>query len=377
MTKKVLWGFFFWFISYLAIGMTLQLFGLKTEAAVATAILLAIPASIFLTRVKSKKDVEKQKEENELKKKLSDFISMDVNNIDFKNMFKDVKEKEKIKSAVFSNLYSCVLNQDWDKFKELLYISKELNISIDKIKLYEQLIETFIRDGKLSEKEKEILLQVKDILNIDDKAAKKLYSRIVIEFITRELKKIFEDNMVTPEEKEYIERLTKGLNIDLDEKTKKRIEDLYSVYLIMNQPLEPISCSINLQKNEECYFEIPQAQLQKWKKERVSYGGVGLSFKVAKGVRFYTGTGRITSSQDVLKTEDTGAIYITNKRWIFVGNKKTITIKLDKILDFNIYEDSGLIEIKKDTGPALIFKPLIDTNYFKLSAVLNKLMKGK
>ena len=377
MAKKILWGFLFWFLSYLVIGVTLALIGVKDDIAFPTSMILAIPVAFFLTKRKLQKSAEKEEKLNEAKKKLSEIISMDVSNIDFKNMFKNVQEKEQIKSAIFSNLYSYALKQDWDKFKELLELSKELGISIDKIDLYEKLIEIFIRDGQLSENEKEILLKVKDILGISDKDAKKLYSMIVTNFISNELKKIFEDNMVTPEEKEYIERLTKGLNIELDEKTRKRIEDLHSVYLLMNQPLSPIPCPINLQKNEECYFEIPRAELQKWKKERVSYGGVGLSFRVAKGVRFYTGTGRVTSSQDVLKTEDIGSIYITNKRFIFVGQKKTTSIKLDKILDFNIYEDEGMIEIKKETGPALIFRPLTDVNFFYLSAVLNRLMRNK
>jgi len=377
MAKKILWGFLFWFLSYLGIGVIFTLVGIKEDIAVPASMVLAIPAAFFLTKRKLQKSAEKEEKINEAKKKLSEIISMDVSNIDFKSMFKNVQEKEQIKSAVFSNLYSFALKQDWDKFKKLLELSKELGISIDKIDLYEKLIEISIRDGELSETEKEILLKVKDILGISDKDAKKLYSMIVTNFISKELRKIFEDNMVTPEEKEYIERLTKGLNIELDDKTRKRIEDLYSVYMIMNQPLSPIPCPINLQKNEECYFEIPRAELQKWKKERVSYGGVGLSFRVAKGVRFYTGTGRITSSQDVLKTEDTGSIYITNKRFIFVGQKKTTSIKLDKILDFNIYEDEGMIEIKKETGPALIFRPLTDVNFFYLSAVLNRLMRGE
>ncbi|RUM51169.1 MAG: hypothetical protein DSY47_00040 [Hydrogenothermus sp.] len=375
MAKKILWGFLFWFLSYIGIGVILTLIGVKGDTAIYISMILAIPATFFLTKRKLQKNAEKEERLNESKKKLSEIISMDVSNIDFKNMFKNVQEKEQIKSAVFSSLYSYALKQDWDKFKELLELSKELGISIDKIDLYKKLIEIFIRDGELSEIEKETLLKVKDILGISDKDAKKLYSMIVTNFISNELRKIFEDNMVTPEEKEYIERLTKGLNIELDEKTQKRIEDLYSVYLMMNQPLNPIPCPINLQKNEECYFEIQKAELQKWKKEKVSYGGIGLSFKVAKGVRFYTGTGRITSSQDVLKTEDIGSIYITNKRFIFVGQKKTTSIKLDKILDFNIYEDEGVIEIKKETGPALIFRPLTDVNFFYLSAVLNRLMR--
>ena len=377
MVKKILWGFLFWFLSYLVIGVTLALIGIKDDIAFPTSMILAIPVAFFLTKRKLQKSAEKEEKLNEAKKKLSEIISMDVSNIDFKNMFKNVQEKEQIKSAIFSNLYSYALKQDWDKFKELLELSKELNMNIDKNKLYKYFIDKFIRDGELSEEEKYILMAVKNILEIDDRTAKKLYSKLVTDFVSNELKKIFEDNMVTPEEKEYIERLTKGLNIELDEKTRKRIEDLHSVYLLMNQPLSPISCPINLQKNEECYFEIPRAELQKWKKERVSYGGVGLSFRVAKGVRFYTGTGRVTSSQDVLKTEDIGSIYITNKRFIFVGQKKTTSIKLDKILDFNIYEDEGMIEIKKETGPALIFRPLTGVNFFYLSAVLNRLMRSE
>ena len=45
-----------------------------------------------------------------------------------------------------------------------------------------------------------------------------------------------------------------------------------------------------------------------------------------------------------LKEIDTGTLVITNKRVIFVGNQKTVSINLRKIFSINIFEDGISIQ---------------------------------
>lgn len=69
-------------------------------------------------------------------------------------------------------------------------------------------------------------------------------------------------------------------------------------------------------------------------------GGSGASIRVAKGVTIKTGGGKSKSeSVDEIKKIDIGTLTITNKRIIFSGNIKTISIDLNKLVNLTPYKD--------------------------------------
>ncbi len=75
-------------------------------------------------------------------------------------------------------------------------------------------------------------------------------------------------------------------------------------------------------------------------------------------------------SEDVWQTIDSGKVYLTNKRLIFMGSKVNKTIRLNKILDINPFKNG--IDIQKETGksPFLEFSNNVDI----FSMILVRLM---
>jgi len=65
-------------------------------------------------------------------------------------------------------------------------------------------------------------------------------------------------------------------------------------------------------------------------------------------------------TEDVWQTIDTGHIYLTNKRLIFMGNLGNKIIRLNKILDITPYKNG--VDIQKETGrsPFLEFSENVD-----------------
>ena len=91
-----------------------------------------------------------------------------------------------------------------------------------------------------------------------------------------------------------------------------------------------------------------------------------------KGVRYRIGSikPQIVSSELLMKI-DSGTLYLTNQRIIFVGELKNMNIKLQKILSFTPFSDG--IEISKDSGrsPVIKFKNNIDIFSLMMSRLLN------
>lgn len=75
-----------------------------------------------------------------------------------------------------------------------------------------------------------------------------------------------------------------------------------------------------------------------------------------KGVYWRVGNVAINRvSEDVMTHVDSGRAYLTNKRVVFMGTKGNKSIRLAKILDYEVYTNG--VTIQKDAGknPFLAF----------------------
>jgi len=63
-----------------------------------------------------------------------------------------------------------------------------------------------------------------------------------------------------------------------------------------------------------------------------------------------------------------------------MGDKKTTSIRWDKVLDINIFEGgfglSPMMEIKRETGSAIIFDFPKKADPHILSAIINRILKS-
>ena len=130
--------------------------------------------------------------------------------------------------------------------------------------------------------------------------------------------------------------------------------------------------NINLQRNETCYFRA-ETGWHEYRRvtRRIRYGGPTVRLRIAKGVYWRMGDlGVQTGSDDVLTRVDSGSLFLTNKRLIFMGSRKNTTIRLSKILDFTPYKNG--VEIQKSSGksPFLEFEQGVDVFCMMLGRVL-------
>jgi len=96
-----------------------------------------------------------------------------------------------------------------------------------------------------------------------------------------------------------------------------------------------------LHPGERCFAIVRGAKhVAEGHRTRYVGGSQGVSFRIAKGVRYHVGgfSGRpVTTTFEAVK--DTGDLYVTTERVVFAGSREVTSIKGDKIADVRIDGD--------------------------------------
>lgn len=253
-----------------------------------------------------------------------------------------------------------------------LLILKEYDISElhDKLggEIYKKTYDNSIAQGQLHKSKEEFLDKLKQNLRLPDSLANKISTESRNNLINNQLGKMIEDGRISPEEWEELNAIAKNLNIELkiEDGTKTQLEKMKLYWLIENAEIPAISVDINLQKSEQCYYTSRIDWLEnRTVTQRINYGGPSYRVKIMKGVYYRAGSvkvQRMTSEQLLLI--DSGTIYITNKRLIFLGSKKNTNIPIAKILSVTPYSDG--VGIEKDSGKSPIFRITDNADIFAL-----------
>jgi len=219
-----------------------------------------------------------------------------------------------------------------------------------------RLLKLAVKDKKFDDTEKLEMKTIIEVFNIPEDKAKKIYAEVVKEALENYIIEATEDGDWSPEEEEILMNFAKEFNVDLsfDEKTKDMLERLRFAWKVQKGDIPPIDVNIKLQRGEKCYFTAP-ATLAEWRKEVISqsYSGPRISFKIAKGIYLSHGTyKRRREEREVLKEIDYGDVYLTNKRVIFLGSRKFLSLKFSKILDIKIYSDG--VTLYKESGKPIV-----------------------
>jgi len=134
----------------------------------------------------------------------------------------------------------------------------------------------------------------------------------------------------------------------LDFEVLEKLEKLQLIYSIRNDKLRPVEVNINLKRGEVCYLETPAALF--------------------------------ATARDALLAIDRGNIYITNKRFIFKGYDKSISLNWNRILTVDIIgwnidgEKIKILRIFKSSGKPIDIEPLLlEPEILKL--LIEKLLK--
>lgn len=106
----------------------------------------------------------------------------------------------------------------------------------------------------------------------------------------------------------------------------------------------PLTVPISLQENERCVYTIPSFYAVMTSVDHGSTG-IGLSFRVARGVRLGT-YHRLPMPKDLrMVSEDFGDIYLTDKRVLFVGRTTSASFNWSRVLKSTPFVDGVRYDI--------------------------------
>lgn len=261
--------------------------------------------------------------------------------------------------------------------KDILMLNEkdiEEQITIEAERIYEKHVKQSVSDGKLEYFEKENLEKLKKDLLISDEVADEIYGKNAKDILQKFIDGAVSDERLSPEEEIQIDEVSKslGINLSMDEKSKAVLERYKLYWQIENDELPTIASDINIQKSEKLHFlTYVKWHEQRTVTKRINYGGPTTRIKIAKGIYYRAGSlGVQRVSEDVWQTIDSGQIYLTNKRLIFMGGKGNKTIGLNKILDIKPYTNG--VDIQKETGKSPFLE--FDDNVDLFSMILLRLM---
>lgn len=209
-----------------------------------------------------------------------------------------------------------------------------------------------LADGRLTPEEEEKINKLVAATRLPEATAKEI-SALTRELHYRQyLLACMEDRRLTPEEDAELKAISQSLSItpQFDDAMLSTLERYRLLYQLENGPLPEISCDINLLANEACHFTCAASWYEyRTVTHRVNYGGPAVSIRLMKGVYYRAGSMRVQPVRsEQLQLIDSGTLYLTNKRVIFVGSNKAKTIKYDKIMTLTPYSDG--VELIKDAG---------------------------
>ncbi|MBI4282408.1 MAG: hypothetical protein HY672_02845 [Chloroflexi bacterium] len=98
---------------------------------------------------------------------------------------------------------------------------------------------------------------------------------------------------------------------------------------------------ILLKKGEIAHISMQASLMKEVVKTEYHGGYAGVSFRIAKGVRFHTGgfRGKSVVVGTEIRPEDLGVITATSQRVVFTGQRRTVEIPYTKLINLEVFSD--------------------------------------
>jgi hypothetical protein len=172
------------------------------------------------------------------------------------------------------------------------------------------------------------------------------------------LEQALEDDYLTEAEEAVMNRLAEALGV-----TQATFETRFSALM---PRLFVARCNdgrlpqlpnprIMLKRGELAHMET-NAYLMKEVVHREYRGGYsGVSFRVAKGVRFHTGgtRGKSVVTGSSLEVADQGILTVTSQRSVYTGARRSIEMLHSKVLGLNVFEDGVQFQLSNRQNPPM------------------------
>jgi hypothetical protein len=238
---------------------------------------------------------------------------------------------------------------------------------------YRERLGAALTDRFLSDDEKKALETLAEKLRIPKAHLDSIRQEMLGNVMKERFHQAIADRRLSPEEDQHLAKVAEnlGVNVSYDGEMQRLADRFRLLWRIEQGELPVISAPILLQKGESCHWSMMDVSLHELRTvtTRIGYSGPTARIRIMKGVYWRVGSlGVNRSSQDVLKLLDIGTLYLTSKRLLFDGAKKTTNIPLRRIINFAIYEDG--IKIEKDSGKDQVFQ-FTNSDTEMLGALLN------
>jgi hypothetical protein len=233
-----------------------------------------------------------------------------------------------------------------------------------------------VQDGELTDVEMDELTGQYKEFGITESELKKIRLTAYI----AASKVVRQDGIVTNEEYEKLKKIQQFLKIpDEDIRgTKQELTRLCLINEIQQGNLPAITTSpVILQKSEKAHWVEPGALLEERVISRRYEGGShGVSIRIMRGVSYRVGAhrGHIVSETGIVPVSS-GDFVITNKRAIFSGDKKSFALRIDKLLDLEMFSDGA--RLTDDKGKIRQVKFNVPENTDIVGAVLTQVINGE
>lgn len=299
------------------------------------------------------------------------------------NLEKNFEEERK---DMFRKLVRHVINDDnisneeamqLKHLKDILFLNQqeaETILKEETQRRYGEHIDEALHDNRVSKSEKERLEQLRKHLMIDEEVAKKLYAGRAKTNLQKFIEDAVSDERLSPAEEKEMNEIAKSLGIELsfDDNSKKALERFRLYWQIENGDLPELKPDIKLFKGEKLHFKTAADWIEhKQVTRRINYGGPTARIRLAKGIYYKAGSMAVNrTKEDVWQRLDSGWIYLTDRRLIFMGSRGNKNIRLNTILTFKPYSNG--VDIQKSAGksPFLEFSDNVDI----FSMILGRLL---
>jgi hypothetical protein len=155
---------------------------------------------------------------------------------------------------------------------------------------------------------------------------------------------VLEDDVLSAEEEDAVTGLADALGIEQQEfETRYRdVRDRLYIARVNDGRLPALEeAHLMVKPGEVVHLETAAVLLKEVVRREYRGGYSGVSFRVAKGVRFHTGgfRGRSVVVGGDLVDEDGGILSVSSKRIVFLGDQKTIEIPYGKLANVDVFSD--------------------------------------
>lgn len=225
------------------------------------------------------------------------------------------------------------------------------------IPVYRRAWEKATKNGILSDAEEKRLKALSEALQLPEKEIKNISYDVCSKYIKDYVKRIIDKLYYSIDDEKKLIKIAEDLKVrlNLDSKTKNILNKLRQYSKYEESELQEISTKYQLQKNEVCYYTIPNVTWYEYRQTIAYPSSLNYSniIKKTKRVHIDQLLQSAKSKMSDLKYIDSGTLYLTNKRVLLDGELKSSNIRLEKIVDLTPF-DNGFRVNKNTAKPVFL-----------------------